>query len=160
RGHLALETDTRDIIINSARDIRLDPGNYIVVEKDHSLVSNSIRNKSSATNFYIGVSGSDDGEVRVTNKLYWQGSHSDTGYRPIRVSTVFAHININSNAVQFLYLDSDLGIRVTSRNTNNNDPVIYRDVFASDFKQRSSKESKENIHNCSHSGLDKILETK
>src|SRR5699024_9535510 len=53
----------------------------------------------------------------------------------------------------------DDGVRVTSRGVNNNDPIIYRDIFASDFQQRSSRESKTDIRKCERSGLESILKT-
>src|SRR5690606_21380114 len=59
----------------------------------------------------------------------------------------------------FAYVGSNLGLRVTSRGVYNNDPVIYRPIQASDFQQRSSRKSKENIKKCTHDALEIINNT-
>jgi len=148
RGTIALETDTRDIVLNAER--------YLIIEKDN-IYTDRISTKASSDNFYVGVSGDNDGELRVTNKQFWQGSHSNTRYMPIRSRGVHGKWFVAPD--NFLYLGSDDGVRVTSRGVNNNDPIIYRDIFASDFQQRSSRESKTDIRKCERSGLESILKT-
>lgn len=151
RGTIGIETATRDIVLNANR--------YLMIENDN-LYTDRIHTKASATNFYVGVDGENDGELRVTNKYFWQGSHADTRYMPIRAIGVHGKWFVSPD--NFLYLGSDAGVRVTSRAVNNNDPIIYRDIQAKDFVQRSSKKSKENIQKCTLNALEvvKQLEVK
>src|SRR5699024_9336109 len=148
RGTIALETDTRDIILNAER--------YLIIEKDN-IYTDRIRTKANSDNFYVGVSGDNDGELRVTNKQFWQGSHSSTRYMPVRARGVHGKWFVSPD--NFLYLGSDEGVRITSRGVNNNDPIIYRDIFAADFKERSSRKAKTNIKKCTHSALEIINKT-
>src|SRR5699024_8184977 len=53
RGTIALETDTRDIVLNAER--------YLIIEKDN-IYTDRISTKASSDNFYVGVSGDNDGE--------------------------------------------------------------------------------------------------
>lgn len=155
-GIIALSTDTRNIVLDSGNDIELH-GRYVSVVEDYALQANAIRNRSNDTNFYIGVSGSNNGELRVTSKTFWGGSHSSTTYRAIRALGVHGKWFVSPD--NFMYLGSDSGVRITSRGVNNNDPIIYRDIQAADFKQRSSRKSKKNIRKCTHSALDIINNT-
>lgn len=100
---------------------------------------------------YLGVSDSEDAEVRVTNF-----NLSDGGYRPLRASRFYGSQLINSESDRFLYLGSAMGVRIASRGTNNNDPVVYNNIYAKDFKQRSSEKSKENISECDINGIEEI----
>src|SRR5690625_6859986 len=94
----------------------------------------SVSPTADQNNFYVVVSGDNDGEMRVTNKLFWQGSHADTRYMNIRANGLHGRFLVaHSGGDYFVYLGSDIGVRVTSRGVYNNDPIIYRPIQASEI---------------------------
>jgi len=149
RGIVALKAATRDVVLDAER--------YVRIYNDYSFQSNSVRTPPDQDNFYVGVSGENDGEMRVTNKLFWQGSHADTRYMNIRANGLHGRFLVApSGGDYFVYLGSDTGVRVTSRGVYNNDPIVYRPIQASDFQERSSRKSKKNIKKYNKSGLQVI----
>lgn len=155
RGIVAINTATRDIELDSGNDIRMT-GRYVSIVNDYSLQANSIQNRSYDTNFYIGVSGDNNGELRVTNKLFWQGSYEATRFMNIRANGLHGRFLVAPSGDYFAYVGSNLGLRVTSRGVYNNDPVIYRPIQASDFQQRSSKLDKSNIRQLSCNAIEEV----
>lgn len=105
-GRLALETDGNRLYMNpSGSDVWVADmkENFYDVRMNHAYVS-SIRShpdgSSGEGNLYIGVSGSGEREVRVTNFDFYNGG--DTGYRPIRVSELYSEFGriIGRNGTQ------------------------------------------------------------
>lgn len=93
-GRLALETDGNRLYMNpNGSDVWVSDidENYYNVRMKHAYVS-AIRkhpdDSSESGNLYIGVSGSDEREVRVTNFDFY--NDGDTSYRPIRVSELYS----------------------------------------------------------------------
>src|SRR5699024_12014663 len=68
------------------------------------------------TNFYIGVSGTRDGELRVTSKTFYNDGNPT--YMNIRARFYRGRALIDSSSGSYLYAGSDNGLRVTSRGTN------------------------------------------
>ncbi len=147
RGTIGLRTETRDIVLDAKR--------YLIVKNDN-LYTDRIHTKSNATNFYVGVSGENDGELRVTNKLFWQGSHENTRYMNVRANGLHGRFLVAPSGDYFAYIGSDLGVRVTSRGVYNNDPIIFRPIQAADFQERSSRKFKTDISKYEKHALDII----
>src|SRR5699024_3236088 len=76
-------------------------------------------------------------------------------FRGIEASQIRAHKFINRPDT-YAYIGTDKGLRVLSRGTTDIDPVIYRNVYARDFIERSSRKSKENRRKCEIKALDAI----
>ncbi len=151
RGIIAMKTMTRDIVLDSARDVKISSGKGLV-EVRGGLRAGSIGVLEPGTNFYVGVNG--DGELRVTNKNFYNSGN--TYYKNVRARYYKGRALIDRTRSSFLYLGSDLGVRVTSRGINNLSKIIYRPIYAASFKTRSSRKSKENINNYNDSGLKTI----
>src|SRR5699024_4814465 len=110
RGVVALKTSTRSIVLDSGYDVKINSwrdvevaGRYIDAVEDYSLRANSISARPNDTNFYIAVSGDNDGEVRVTNKYFW--NDGNPRYMPIRARGVHGKWFVSPD--NFLYLGSD-----------------------------------------------------
>ncbi|MCM3111689.1 phage tail protein [Lederbergia lenta] len=83
---------------------------------------------SSTTNGYYGM----DGELRLVNKGYADGSSGNPIYRDLRAQFIWAEA-ISTNAGTNLYLGADSEVRVTSRSGNNGGNPIYRDLRAANL---------------------------
>lgn len=174
-GNIGLRTDNGSI--------HLDPKNLVIVSGT-SLRSAVIGVPDDVgQNLYLGVSGTNNGEVRVTNKLFY--NNGNPSYYPIRASSFkdssgrTAYINgsgggtlssgsylsaggLRTNATN-LYLgvpsgSADGKVRVTNNNGYNSGKGIgYRPIQASKFETASSIVHKTNIEEFKGNAL-KIIE--
>ncbi|GLO64405.1 tail fiber domain-containing protein [Oceanobacillus kimchii] len=174
-GNIGLRTDNGSI--------HLDPKNLVIVSGT-SLRSAVIGVPDNVgQNLYLGVSGTNNGEVRVTNKLFY--NNGNPSYYPIRASSFkdsrgrTAYINgsgggtlssgsylsaggLRTNATN-LYLGVPSGsangkVRVTNNNGYNSGKGIgYRPIQASKFETASSIVHKTNIEEFKGNAL-KIIE--
>ncbi|BAC12171.1 phage tail protein [Oceanobacillus iheyensis] len=174
-GNIGLRTDKGSI--------HLDPNNLVIVTGT-SLRSAVIGVPDDVgQNLYLGVSGTDNGEVRVTNKLFY--NNGNPSYYPIRASSFkdpsgkTAYINgsgggtlssgrylsaggLRTNATN-LYLgvpsgSADGKVRVTNNNGYNSGKGIgYRPIQASKFETASSIVHKTNIEEFKGNAL-KVIE--
>src|SRR5699024_3724492 len=151
RGSVGIQTATRDIILQSSRNINISAKNGIHIDGTNTRVQ-AIGVPEPYTNMYLGVSGERDGELRITNKLFY--NRGNPRYLDVRARYYRGRAFIDNSKGTFLYFGSDLGVRVASRGINGNNPIIYRPIQASAFQVRSSKESKENIKRFNGKGLD------
>lgn len=131
RGTIGLRTETRDIVLDAARRIRLLADRVVLYSQ--TLHTNSI-GTDTGTNFYVGVSGTNDGELRITNKLYY--NDGNPRYLDLRAHTANIRQIRNTADNGFFYVGADLGTRITSWGTNENPSIIYRPIQASDFQVR------------------------
>lgn len=154
RGHVAIQTLNRDIIFDAANNIDLRAKNGTIMFTGKSMRSDSIGVREPGTNFYIGVSGTRNGELRVTNKLYYQGAN--TTYYDVRARDFKGRRFIDTAGTSYIYMGSNLGVRITSKGTNRNNRITYRPIQASAFQVRSSRDSKTNIKKTIHKGLEAI----
>lgn len=155
RGVVAMRTQTRDIVLDSNRGVKISADKGLV-EIRGGLRSTSIGVLEPNTNFYVGVNG--DGELRITNKNFYNSG--STLYKNVRARYYRGRAVIDRTRSSFLYLGSDLGVRITSRGINNNNNIIYRPIHASSFKTRSSRSSKENIADFTSLGTEIINDLK
>lgn len=153
RGSVGIQTNYRDIHLDSARDIIVKAKNYILINGTN-LRAQAIGVPNPYTNFYIGANGDKDGELRVTDRNFY--NDGNTRYLDVRARYYRGRAVIDRTTSSYLYLGSDLGVRVTSRGINNISNIVYRPIQASAFQVRSSRESKENIRLFDGSGLDVI----
>ena len=120
RGVLGLKTMVRDIV--------LDAGGSVQIPNDN-LRSNALISRTGSKNLYIGVSGEDDGELRVTNKLLY--NNGNISYKDMRARHYRGNsFRVNDGGAN-LYLGTSTGeVRVT---TNELSAGAYRPIRARDF---------------------------
>ena len=129
-----------------ARVVKYDsiPGDGAAASYSYRPIRSSLYKSPPGENAYIGT----DEELKVM-------SLGLNVFRGIEASQIRAHKFINRPDT-YAYIGTDLGLRVLSRGTTDVDPIVYRNVYARDFIERSSRKSKENIRKCEIKALDAI----
>lgn len=145
--------DTRNIMLETSHDITFKAGNMISFSSTN-VRGTAIGVREPHTNFYIGVSGTRNGELRVTNKEFY--NNGKPTYYDVKARDYRGRRLIDTGGSSYIYLGSNLGVRVTSKGTNRNSSVTYRPIQASAFQVRSSRDSKENIRKTVQKGLKAI----
>lgn len=146
RGEIALNANTRSIILDANVDVLIPHNN---------LRTDAVLTKIGSKNFYIGVSGELDGELRVTNKLLYNSGN--TSYRDIAFANGRAQSIRSMGAGANFYIGVSTGeLRVTNNLLYNGGNISWKDVAASGFNQVSSFTYKNNIKNYEGDALDII----
>lgn len=178
RGTVALKTYTRDVILDADRNVIFRTNRGLATFEGNILRSTVIGVPEPHTNLYLGVSGDRNGEVRVTNKLFYNGG--DINYYPIKASEFrtpdgsIAYINgtgggsldsgitlraggirtNDTNVYLGVHAGNDGEVRVTnSLGYNQGGTIGYRPIKASEYRNGSSIEYKTNVEPLEMSGL-------
>ncbi len=143
----AMVTNTDNAYIGVNSELR-------VTNKNLSGVYRDIRFNKAFANEYETNAG-DILYLRTNARVRVQRTGSSSSFSDIEASTFYGTSFVNNRA-SYIYLGSDSGVRVTSQGTASNNPIVYRNIYAAGFLERSSRKSKDNIRSVSSKGLDVI----
>lgn len=141
--------NTRNIMLDAKRDITIRARGMISFSSTN-VRGTAIGIRDNNTNFYIGVRGA----LRVTTNSFYNGGKPN--YRDVEARDYKGRRFIDTGGQSYIYMGSNLGVRITSKGTNGLSKVYYRPIQASAFQVRSSRTSKENIRNTKISGLEEV----